>query len=78
MPFILYALQHTFAEIFYISEIHHIKQSLCLVCRTKQIVYSFHRIKCFYRDLYKNGVPVTHRSVPQSRQAPTPLSRVGF
>ena len=38
------------------------------MCRSQQIKNGFDGIECFYRYFYKQGVPVRHRTVPESRE----------
>ena len=39
---------------------------LVLVCRTEEVEDNLNRVECLERNLYEEGVPVAHGSVPQA------------
>ena len=36
------------------------------MCRTKEVKHNLHRVERCKRNLYEKGVPVAHRTVPES------------
>ena len=39
---------------------------LVLMCRTEEVKNDLHRVECLERDFNEEGVPLAHRTVPQT------------